>query len=251
MRQRSRAGRARAAAGSSGEHGGKRGARGQSWHAAASCSGHGRGLPAAWPSAMPGSRRSGCGGRQRLDRRAQGIEQRIHARRPLDRVARLDQRLLLGRRHLDRLAAHPPENQVLAAAHPVGAVGGVGAQRKRQRGRERRRLGLGEPPGRGVEVPPARRLHAPDPVAQLGDVEVELQNPRACPSARLQPIRGHRLLQLPQRIPRGREVEILGHLLGDGAGAPQRVTPAPACARPPATAPCRSRAESQANRARR
>src|SRR2546421_6334471 len=57
-------------------------------------------------------------------------------------------------------------------------------------------------------------------------IQIERQDP-VLGQDELEPERGGRLLELTDRTTRGREIQILGELLGDGAGAPQPVAVPP------------------------
>jgi hypothetical protein len=81
---------------------------------------------------------------------------------------------------------------------------------------ERRR---GEP-----EVVARRGLRAVDPAAELDHVEIELQYPPLGEMPFQRP-RQQGLLDLPQRIARGRQPEVLGELLRDGRGAAGHASP--------------------------
>ncbi len=86
-----------------------------------------------------------------------------------------------------------------------------------RRGHQRRLRG----PDRGrrhAEVRPRRRIGAVDPVAPLDHVEVDLEDPRLLELG-LEAARDDQLAELPDGIPRRREVEVLGELLRDGARA--------------------------------
>ena len=69
-----------------------------------------------------------------------------------------------------------------------------------------------------MEVEPGGSFRPVDPLAELGDIEVELEDPllRQVP---LERPRQKKLLELPKRISRRREVEVLGQLLRDRGAA--------------------------------
>ena len=67
---------------------------------------------------------------------------------------------------------------------------------------------------RHAEVGARRRVRAPDAVAPLDDVEIDLEDARLR-QRRLEPPRDDQLAQLAQRIARGREIQVLGELLRD------------------------------------
>src|SRR5439155_11349681 len=71
---------------------------------------------------------------------------------------------------------------------------------------------------RDAEVRATRRVDPPDSGPPLRHVQVELQNP-VFGQGELESQGGDRLLRLADRTARGREVQILGELLGDGARA--------------------------------
>ena len=88
---------------------------------------------------------------------------------------------------------------------------------------EKRRL-LSRECGSGLSEVNARSgLAAEDAVAPLDDVEVDLQNP-ALGERGLEPPGNHQLLELPHRVPGRRQVQVLGKLLRDRAGAARELS---------------------------
>ena len=75
---------------------------------------------------------------------------------------------------------------------------------------------------RHAEVVARRRLGAPDAVAPLDHVQIDLEDARLR-QRRLEPPRDDQLAQLAQRVARRRQVEVLGELLRDRAGAARRL----------------------------
>ena len=98
-----------------------------------------------------------------------------------------------------------------------GVDDGAGQQR-RLAGSERRR--------RRAEVRARRRLHAVDAVAPLDHVQVQLEDPRLGQLG-FEPPGDDQLAQLAQRIPRRRQIEVLGELLRDRARAAHELARAP------------------------
>jgi hypothetical protein len=77
-----------------------------------------------------------------------------------------------------------------------------------------------------VEVALARRLDAPQIRPELGDVQVQLEDPPLVERP-FEPIGDDRLLELPERVPGRREVEVLGELLGNRARTSKLDLPLP------------------------
>ncbi len=132
--------------------------------------------------------------------------------------------LRLLHRHDHGLAAEPAEDELLPPDRAAGPEGGVRGQRVREGRHEQGGLIHREPRRRPPEVPLARGFHSPEIRPQLDDVQVQLEDPRLAQRP-LEAVGGHRLLQLPQRVARGREVQVLGELLGDRAGAAHPALP--------------------------
>jgi len=109
---------------------------------------------------------------------------------------------------------------------------------------ERRRLRLVQL-GRGhAKVGAARRVRAPHARTPFRGREIEFEDP-VFGQRELEAQRGHRLLQLAQRIARRREVQVLRELLRDRARAAQPLAVAPRRRQrshqpPPAPAPVRA-----------
>jgi hypothetical protein len=76
---------------------------------------------------------------------------------------------------------------------------------------------------------PAGSLEPPDVISQLHGVQVQLENALLAERA-FEPEGGDRFLDLPKRIAAGGEIEVLGELLGDGAGPAQRIASSPGAA---------------------
>src|SRR5437764_632617 len=117
-----------------------------------------------------------------------------------------------------------------------------GRARVGERRGQRRRLRLVQLRGGDAEVGAARRVRAPHARAPLRSSEIELEDP-VLGQRELEAQRGHRLLQLPQRIARRREVQVLRELLCDRARAAQPLAVVPRRRDRPHQAPAAVRAE--------
>ncbi len=96
----------------------------------------------------------------------------------------------------------------------------------RQRGDELRRLLRGEARRRHAEVGATGGIHAPDPRPPFGAAQIQLEDP-VLREGELEAHGRRRLLHLAERVTRGREVEVLGELLGDRARAAPAVAAVP------------------------
>ena len=134
--------------------------------------------------------------------------------------------LLFHLRNLDLLAPHPPQDQVLPPAHPSRPVVGDSSAAERAVRPRARPPAPGRCCARSAESKLARRLHPPHVGSQFHHVQVQLQDSLLAQGGFEAP-GDDGFLQLAKRVAGRGEVEILGQLLGDCAGAAQLVALAP------------------------
>ena len=108
----------------------------------------------------------------------------------------------------------------------------VRRQGMRQRRDQQRGFIERQSAGALAEIGLARRLDTPQIRAELRHVQVQRED-AVLRQRPLQSVGDHRLLELAERIARGREIEVLRELLGDRAGAAELLPPRPRASQHP------------------